>query len=188
MQRLFLIALIAAATLGVAAPAMAADDLRFERFPQPADGTHFENDYGYARRGHRHRGNDIFGNKGDPVVAVAGGIVTTVSSGGTAGNYVVVEHIGGWETWYLHLNNDSPGTDNGRLGPDHAVGARVEVGWYVPAGAIIGFVGDSGNAEGTLPHTHFELHIDGTIVNPNPYLMEIWVLEQELLERSGIIR
>jgi len=114
--------------------------------------------------------------------------VTTVSSGNTAGNYVVVEHIGGWQTWYLHLNNDSPGTDNGRLGPDHAVGARIEEGWYVPAGAIIGFVGDSGNAEGTMPHTHFELHVDGRIVNPNPYLMEIWVLEQELLERSGAIR
>jgi murein DD-endopeptidase MepM/ murein hydrolase activator NlpD len=186
MARTFFIAALTALALASAgSPAAAADG--FERFPQPAAGTEFNNDYGSARNGHSHQGNDIFGSKGDPVVAVLGGIVTTVSSGNTAGNYVVIEHTGGWETWYLHLNNDSPGTDNGRLGPEYAVGSRVEVGWYLPAGAVVGFVGDSGNAEWAEPHTHFELHIDGRTVNPYRYLIDVWVLEQVALERLGRI-
>ena len=188
MKRTTVIAVVVTiASLAGAAPLRASDGVVFERFPQPAAGTEFSNDYGAARNGHRHRGNDIFGEKGEPVVAVAGGIVERVSSGGTAGNYVILSHIGGWETWYLHLNNDSPGTDNGRLGPEHSVGARVEEGWFLPAGTIVGFVGDSGNAEWTRPHTHFELHIDGKAVNPYPYLISVWTLEQQLVERLGAI-
>jgi murein DD-endopeptidase MepM/ murein hydrolase activator NlpD len=186
-RSLLLVALVAVLVAGLPAAAGAVDDVRFDRFPQPAADTAFEDDYGRVA-GRYHRGNDIFGQKGDPVVAVAGGIVTRVDDGRTAGNYVVIEHIGGWETWYLHLNNDSPGTDNGRLGPDHAVGAKVEVGWWIPAGAIVGFVGDSGNAEGTQPHTHFELRIDGDVVNPFPYLLRAWTLEKERAERSGVVR
>ena len=186
MKRTLII--IAALIVLNGAPAAAHHDtVVFERFGQRAETTKFQDDYGFARRGHRHRGNDIFGEKGDPVVAVAGGIVKRVATHRTAGHYVVIEHIGGWETWYLHLNNDSPGTDNGRLQAEHAIGPRIEEGWYVPAGSIIGFVGDSGNAESTEPHTHFELHIGGSQVNPYPYLIAVWTLEQEAKERSGDI-
>ncbi|MEE8330195.1 MAG: M23 family metallopeptidase [Acidimicrobiia bacterium] len=186
-RSLFVAAVLVLSLFATGGSAAAAEDLQFERFPQPAQTTQFHDDYGNARRGHRHQGNDIFGAKGDPVVAVLGGVVKTIDSGPTAGNFVIIEHAGGWETWYLHLKNDSPGTDNGRLGPEHAIGSRIEEGFYVPAGGIVGFVGDSGNAEGTEPHTHFELHHNGSTVNPYPYLIGVWTLEQQAMERLGAI-
>ena len=187
MIRTLFIAAVCAALVGAASPVLASDDVVFERFPQPAPDTEFRDDYGRVG-GRFHMGNDIYGAKGDPVVAVAGGIVERIHYSPRAGNYVIVSHIGGWETWYLHLNNDTPGTDNGRLGPEHAVGAKVEVGWWIPAGSIVGFVGDSGNAEGTQPHTHFELHIDGQTVNPYSYLVDAYVIERQLVERLGAIQ
>ncbi len=68
----------------------------------------------------------------------------------------------------MHLNNDSPGTDNGLAvgyGPGIRVGVRVR------AGTLVGYVGDSGNSEETTPHLHFELHQpDGYRANPYPAL------------------
>ncbi len=117
----------------------------------------------------RHKGTDIFANKGTPVVAVADGVVTTVGVGNLAGNYIVVQHTDGWSSYYIHLNNDTPGTDDG-LGYVDAAG--ISVGATVTAGQVLNWVGDSGNAEGTPPHLHFELHPpDGSVANPYPHLL-----------------
>ena len=62
---------------------------------------------------------------------------------------------------YLHLNNDDPGTDNGRADWSLTLVQGLEVGSHVEAGQHIGYVGDSGNAEWTGSHTHFELAHDG---------------------------
>ena len=110
-----------------------------------------------------HLGTDIFASRGTPVVAAAAGIVEIVADHSRAGQYVVVRHWDGWRTAYLHLNNDSPGTDNGLA---TGFGPGVEVGARVQAGTLIGYVGDSGNAEDTPPHLHFELQQpDGLTVN-----------------------
>jgi len=122
-----------------------------------------------------HHGVDIgtYGVKGVPVVAAADGRVKYVNWSWTAEDLnpercctIAIEHDGGWETWYIHLDNDTPGTDDG-LGWGIADG--IVPGVEVRAGQLIGWVGDSGNAERTIPHLHWEVHIDGVVVNPTPH-------------------
>ncbi len=125
--------------------------------------------YGAPRsEGRTHQGIDIFAAKGTPVLAAADGRVSRIAEGNRAGRFIVISHDDGWSTYYLHLDNDTPGTDDG-LGGAPAPG--IQVGTRVAAGDVIDFVGDSGNAEGTSPHLHFELHRpDGRPVNPTPHL------------------
>jgi hypothetical protein len=115
----------------------------------------------------RHEATDImtYGVKGVPVVAAADGVVKWI---GTTCCYLAIDHGGGWATWYIHLNNDTPGTDDG-LGWGIADG--IEVGTPVSAGQLIGWVGDSGNAESTDPHLHFEIWEGDHRINPYPYLL-----------------
>jgi SpoIID/LytB domain protein len=118
-----------------------------------------------------HEGVDIFKPKLTPVVAVADGVITDVNwihdPAYVPPNQccaIVLRHANGWESWYLHLNNDNAGTDDG-LGWGVAPG--IERGVSVTAGQIIGWVGDSGNAENTSPHLHYELHTPAGIpINP----------------------
>ena len=111
--------------------------------------------------GEIHHAQDLMADKGTPIVAAADATVSWI--GGNCCS-VFLRHDDGWETWYIHLNNDTPGTDDG-LG--WGIGPGIERGTRVEAGQVIGWVGDSGNAENTPPHLHFEL-IDpnDTIVNP----------------------
>lgn len=142
-------------------------------FPQDPETTWFLDTYG-ARRdtGRVHVGIDLHAPKGSPVYAVAPGVVMRVSISRRPGAYVAVDHGGGWSSWYMHLDTDDPGTDNGRGGYESAIASGIEVGSFVDAGALIGFVGDSGNAEGTVPHTHFELHRNGRPIDPYWLLVE----------------
>ncbi|HEX6299709.1 MAG TPA: peptidoglycan DD-metalloendopeptidase family protein [Acidimicrobiia bacterium] len=133
----------------------------------PVAGEHsFVDTFGAPRDGGRrqHKGNDIFAAKGTPVVAVSDGTIDLMSTGDLAGQYVALRHNDGWRSMYMHLNNDTPGTDDG-LAIGYAEG--IEEGMKVTAGTVIGFLGDSGNAESTSPHLHFELHQpDGLKINP----------------------
>jgi hypothetical protein len=137
-------------------------------FPVAGDVT-YRDSWGAPRsEGRTHEGADIFAPKGTPVVAAAPGIVVRITVGERAGRYIVVEHFDGWRTYYLHLDNDTPGTDDGLAG---APAAGIVVGARVEAGQILDYVGDSGNAEETPPHLHFELHPPGgEPINPYPHL------------------
>lgn len=136
-------------------------------FPQDPDTTWFLDTFGHVRAGgHRHIGVDLHAPKGSPVYAVAAGVVTRINISRRAGAYLVIDHGAGWESWYMHLNTDNPGTDDGRGGHGTAFAVDVAVGGFVDAGQPVGFVGDSGNAEHTLPHTHFELHRNGKAIDP----------------------
>lgn len=114
-----------------------------------------------------HHAQDLMTPKMTEVYAVASGTVRWVNWSSHPEDLnpdrccsVVVGHDDGWETVYIHLNNDTPGTDDGKgwgIAPGVLPGARVE------RGQLIGWVGDSGNAEGTSPHLHFELWAPGDV-------------------------
>lgn len=131
----------------------------------------FADTFGAARSGGNrlHQGGDLFAPKMAPVLAAAAGSVSTIEWSTSAGFYIEVTHAGGWRTRYLHLNNDSPGTDDG-LG--FGLFEGIGVGTAVAAGQPIGYVGDSGNAESSSSHLHFELRMpDWTPVNPYPFVI-----------------
>ncbi len=185
----YLVVLLAVATTALLIPATASaagDDFRFVYFPHQDIGSDFSNDWGDARSGGRsHQGNDIFGEKHTSVVAVADGFITAMDQSPRSGYYVRITHQDGWETWYMHLNNDSPGTDDGAGGSGGAFPEGLEVGMFVAAGAVVGFVGDSGNAEGSSSHTHFELHTASRVINPYPYLSDAydrWIRVMDLAD------
>lgn len=120
--------------------------------------------WGDPRSGHTHEGTDIMADKGMPVVAAADGVVGWI---GTTCCYFEIEHAG-FETWYIHLNNDTPGTDDGLA---WGIAPGIERGVAVTAGQLIGWVGDSGNAEGSGSHLHFEIRESGVAINSYPSLL-----------------
>ncbi len=138
-----------------------------------------------------HMGTDIatYGWKGAPVIAAHDGkVVSTQVGGALSGCAVALEADDGWTTRYLHLNDDVPGTD---LKDGRCFAPGIEVGTWVPAGTILGWVGDSGNAEDTVPHLHFEIrNPDGLAVEPWFSLVEAhhvdfsWIGSEDLLEIS----
>ena len=165
---------ILAALLTSTVPALAHDtSFEFKSFPQDPAVTEFSSSFGAVRsEGRRHQGNDLMAPKMTPVYAVADGTVLSLKHSTRAGWYIRLGHKGDWETWYIHLNNDRPGTDDGRAKQSQIFAKGLEVGDEVVAGRVIGYVGDSGNAEPSSSHTHFELHHRGRIVNPYPYLVD----------------
>lgn len=169
----------------------------------PVDGPHyFADTFGAPRSGGRsHQGQDIMAVKGTPIVAAASGVVRYVNW--TAGSHLnpdrccslVIGHDDGWETRYLHLNNDTTGTDDGRA---WGIVDGIVPGARVGAGQIIGWVGDSGNAENTPSHLHFELlDRNGAYVNSFESLLraggnppsKAWSAEDDpLFAVSGVLR
>jgi peptidoglycan hydrolase-like protein with peptidoglycan-binding domain len=142
----------------------------------PVDGDHTFSDTFWGARWHGvHSSQDIFAAKGVPVVAAADGVVRLVNW--TSQSHmnperccsVVLDHNDGWQTSYLHLDNDSPGTDDGTA---WGIAPGIVPGVPVRAGQLLGWVGDSQRAEETPPHLHFELRDPaGTLVNAYPALV-----------------
>ncbi len=90
-----------------------------------------------------HHGIDIFAPMGTPLLAVADGTVFSVGWNNLGGNRLWLRDKDGNEFYYAHLSAFSPLALNG---------LRVK------AGAVLGFVGNSGDAITTPPHLHFEAH------------------------------
>ncbi len=146
-------------------------------FPVLGGGA-FSSSFGAPRsEGRLHKGNDIFAPKGTPVLAVADGVVIGASTS-PGGNccWVKLKHSDGAHSVYLHLNNDTAGTDDGAV---LGVAEGIVKGAKVKAGDVIGYVGDSGNAEATPPHLHFEYRIGGTdAIDPHALLAAAPVVDQ----------
>ena len=128
----------------------------------------FSNDWGAPRVGHTHEGNDVFGNKGQPLIAAVSGTVQWVMTPERGqGLGFSIRDADGYAYWYLHVNNDTPGTDDGAARGIFAYAPDLYGGNPVVAGQLLGWLGDSGNAESTRPHLHFEIHTpDGEPTNP----------------------
>jgi murein DD-endopeptidase MepM/ murein hydrolase activator NlpD len=119
--------------------------------------------FGAPRTTTWHHGVDIFARLGAPVLAVADGTLFNVGWNDVGGNRLWVRDGAGNEFYYAHLS---------------AYSSLAREGAEVKAGDVIGFVGTSGDAVGTPPHLHFEIHprellwmgYDGAI-DPYPYLI-----------------
>lgn len=132
----------------------------------------YSNDWGAPRVGHTHIGNDIFGVKGQPLLATVDGTIRWVAYPEPSyGWYLSLTDADGYQYNYLHINNDTPGTDDGNGGARNAYAFGSSAGWPVRAGQIVAYMGDSGNAESTRSHLHFEIESpSGTPFNPYPSL------------------
>jgi murein DD-endopeptidase MepM/ murein hydrolase activator NlpD len=110
-----------------------------------------------------HHGEDIFGQIGEPLLAVADGTVFSVGWNDIGGYRLWLRDKAGNEFYYAHLSAYSPFAVNGE---------------QVKAGTVLGFMGNTGDASTTPYHLHFEIHPVGLLylgydgaVRPYPYLL-----------------
>ena len=99
-----------------------------------------------------HPGIDIANNMGTPIFATADGVVVQSGWSGGYGNLVQINHGNGISTLYGH---------NSQI--------AVSVGETVKKGQIISYMGSTGNSTG--PHCHYEVRVNGTVVNPESFLL-----------------
>ena len=139
----------------------------------------FTDDYHNPRSGGRvHRATDLLAPKGTKLYAARAGTVCFITGydkpAPSYGEMLTICGDDGRKYDYIHINNDTPGTDDAQGGPEFAFAPGLHRGGAVARGQWIGTMGDSGNAEGTTPHLHFEIE-DPTITDPygtnqrNPY-------------------
>ncbi len=100
--------------------------------------------YGIAKM---HSGLDFTAPQGTPIYATGNGVVTEATFGNGNGNHVIIDHGYGYETVYMHM-----------------VRIKAVGGQHVKRGEVIGWVGSTGASTG--PHCHYEVHINGTPVDP----------------------
>ncbi|HVF04817.1 MAG TPA: M23 family metallopeptidase [Frankiaceae bacterium] len=130
----------------------------------------------------KHMGQDLMGPKMNVAVAAFNGVIWSVKRETTVGegNYLTLKGDNGWSANYIHMNNDTPGTDDGKGTAKYFTAAGIGAGKRVFAGEILGWIGDSGNAESTGPHLHFELRKGepwgGVVHNAYPSLRNAKVL------------
>lgn len=126
----------------------------------PVDGhVSFTDTFGEARSGGRtHEGIDMLGEKMMPLLAAVDGRVVFAPMEERSWGYGIwIRDNEGYQYVYLHINNDTPGTDDGNGGAEHAYAPGIYEGATVTRGQLIGWMGDSGNAENVGAHLHFEI-------------------------------
>jgi hypothetical protein len=131
------------------------------------------NSFGDARPQGAHMGEDIMSVRRALAVAAEAGRVEFHTGSGRAGCMLYLYGDSGWKYLYVHLNNDLTARNDNRGGCVHGVAfpRGLKDGQRVRAGQPVGFVGDSGDANGVEPHLHFEMRRPGGgPVAPYPYL------------------
>ncbi len=129
----------------------------------------FDDDY-HEPRGHGtryHQATDLFGGKLWKAYAAVDGVICAQTGADEPvpewGYQLTVCGADGRVYRYVHLNNDNPGTDDGAGGPEWAYAPGVRAGVTVRRGQWLGYLGDSGNAERTPTHLHFEIRDDRVV-------------------------
>ncbi len=133
----------------------------------------YVDDFGDARGQGGHEGNDLMAEKRSLAVAAEAGHVKFWTTSSRAGCMLFLAGVSGTQYLYIHLNNDlTRDNDNrGKCVPGVAFAEGLKSGNRVEAGEPVGFVGDSGDADGIASHLHFEVHPNGRgAVSPYPYL------------------
>lgn len=105
----------------------------------------------------RHEGQDIFAPRGTPVLSATSGYIYNIGENSLGGQTVSVVSKGGRIYYYAHLDSYAQG---------------IEVGDRVTPRTVLGYVGTTGNAQGTPPHLHFGVYTPTGAINPLPLLTD----------------
>jgi hypothetical protein len=139
------------------------DDILSVVGPFPVAGLAWWQDDWHAYRccpfPHLHQGLDLFAPRGTPVVAAADGDVSQKVNGPISGLAVEITDTGNTQYFYAHLS---------AFGPEISLGTRVHIG------QVVGYIGNTGNASGTVPHLHFEIQPNGVPLPPMP-IVDGWL-------------
>lgn len=107
--------------------------------------------------GRRHEGQDIFAPRGTPILSATNGYIYKIGENNLGGQTVSVISSGGRIYYYAHLDRYANG---------------IEVGDRVTTRTVLGYVGTTGNAQGTPPHLHFGIYTLTGAINPLPLLTD----------------
>lgn len=105
----------------------------------------------------RHEGQDIFAPRGTPILSATSGYIYKIGENNLGGQTVSVISKGGRIYYYAHLDSYAKG---------------IEVGDRVTTRTVLGYVGTTGNAQGTPPHLHFGVYTLNGAINPLPLLSD----------------
>ena len=107
--------------------------------------------------GRKHEGQDIFAPRGTPILSATSGYIYNIGENNLGGQTVSVISKGGRVYYYAHLDSYARG---------------INIGDRVTTRTVLGYVGTTGNAQGTPPHLHFGVYTSSGAINPLPMLTD----------------
>ncbi|HWF87991.1 MAG TPA: M23 family metallopeptidase [Pyrinomonadaceae bacterium] len=107
--------------------------------------------------GRQHEGQDIFAPRGTPILSATRGYIYNIGENNLGGQTVSVVGAGGRVYYYAHLDSYARG---------------IKIGDRVTTHTVLGYVGTTGNAQGTPPHLHFGVYTPSGAINPLPMLTD----------------
>jgi murein DD-endopeptidase MepM/ murein hydrolase activator NlpD len=126
--------------------------------PVPVSRTEIANTWHAPRGANRlHEGQDIFAPRGTPTYSATNGYIYNIAENRLGGQTVSVIGAGGRVYYYAHFDSYAPG---------------IAEGDYVTPDSVLGYVGTTGNAQGTPPHLHFGVYTATGAINPLPMLTD----------------
>lgn len=172
MKNIYFLLIIAVIFINIPFALAEEAEIRDIYFPTSKEAA-LTDSFGDPRTAHFHEGADIMGKQMMPLYAAVDGRVKSLEIPEASWGYAItIVDSDGYTYHYLHINNDTPGTDDANGGVSNAYAPGIERGKIVRKGDLIGWMGDSGNAENVGPHLHFEIRRpDKTPIDPYASLL-----------------